>query len=99
MSSDGGKKIKKGSLLLLTRGEYSDYDVTAVGRALETFDPEDLRQEWYGLHPGDREQCSADLSAFVAWLINAKGLIEELEHVELHVGSYANLEPSVRGGK
>lgn len=88
--------IRKGTLLLLSRGEYSDYDVTAVCRATQDFDPDALKREWLDAHPDQDEQYRADLSAFLAWLLNVKAIAEELEVTELHLGSYSTLDPYVR---
>jgi hypothetical protein len=91
------EKIKKGTLVLLTSGEYSDYDLKAIGRATQDIDPEGLRQEWFSMHPEQADQYSAEFYAFVAWLAKS-GLIEEMPCVELHLGSYGNLEPKVSSG-
>ena len=90
-------KMKKGELLLLTSGEYSDYSAHALGRVLEDFDPEALQAEWLRLHPDQATDYRANLGAFIAWIINDKALVEELNYREMNVGSYGILQVYLTG--
>ena len=42
--------IPAGSLFTVSTGEYSDYDVKGVFRAVADIDPNALRDEWIAAH-------------------------------------------------
>ena len=89
------RTIRKGQIIAITAGDYSDYCLRDHMRALrdfnpvaeaERFKPKDTRQDYRG---EDEE--------YIAWLIR-EAIVEPLsvgEVVELHVGSYGCLNPDL----
>lgn len=96
-------EIKKGQLIAITNGEYSDYTLRDHVRALKDFDSKNEAQrfmdegdflavqEWD--KDGDPTEYGSD-DRFIAWAIR-EGLIEPLgpdDVVELWIGSYGRLK-------
>lgn len=72
---------KAGELILLSSGDYSDYGICGIFRALVDMDIGALATEYY-------EQCpmkSASESGFAGWLIKL-GHIEDVDYDEVHCG-------------
>lgn len=85
--------ILEGETVALSQGEYSDYDVKAVGVATRDFDPEALCQEFVDLFQGGDEDEYIDAPwKFIKWVIVDKGLIREIPYREWNVGSYGRLD-------
>ena len=97
-------KIKKGQIVVITKGEYSDYGLYDHLRALRDFDAyeeaerfkvegEYLRApEWD--QKGEPGEYGSD-DRFLAWLLR-EGIMEPTkdEVVELWIGGYGSLEVS-----
>lgn len=91
------RTIRKGQIIAITQGAWSDYCLLDHVRALRDFDPiieaerfkpEELRKDYFN-----------DDEEYVAWLIR-EAIVEPLpvnEVVELHIGDYGGLSPEVRG--
>jgi hypothetical protein len=45
------KKVVKGDLIIMTSGNYSDYVIDTLCRALADFDIEEVRQEYLAQFP------------------------------------------------
>lgn len=86
--------IGKGDLLTIATGEYSDYSVLGVFRALKQFNPDVEVKRYKDSHPTEDGDEYRELSDFVAWL-GAEGLVETVPSREWHIGSYGRLEPFV----
>lgn len=80
--------IKAGTLLTISTGCYSDYNVHGVFRVLK-----DITQEDYeSFRVEDDSYCDLDdVLAKMATL----GYIEDVESTELHLGLYGELEPEI----
>jgi hypothetical protein len=97
-------EIKKGQLIAITSGEYSDYCLRDHMRALVDFDSTAKIQEFKDTgdylavpswgKPGAAPEIYGADDRFIAWAVK-QGLIEPLEPdavVEWHIGSYGRLE-------
>jgi hypothetical protein len=84
--------MKKGELLLLTSGAYSNYSPHAVVRILKDFKTKDVLELYLKEHPEQREKHNGEVSQFIAWL-SANGYVEDVNHTEWNVGCYSTLEP------
>lgn len=82
------KPIPKGALFTVTTGEYSDYCVQGVFRALKEIDAEALRAKWLRHYPEQAVDYRFDDAAFLADMAR-KGLIEDVESWEFHISSYS----------
>jgi len=82
----GEKQYKKGDLLILSSGEYSDYHIRTVCKVLKTFKEQDVANLYkengsYG-SGGDK---------FITNLIN-EGYVEEIDYKEWRFTYYSELE-------
>lgn len=80
--------IKSGALFTVSTGEYSDYSVAGVFRALRDIRPFDLRDQWLEDHPAQRERYAFDYGAFFAW-VTRQGYCEAVESQEWHLADYS----------
>lgn len=75
--------LKKGSLVMPTYGEYSDYQVHSICRVTCDFDIDEVAEEYKRVHP---EQWSKygfyQHDKFIDWVITEKQLLEELDYFE-----------------
>ena len=81
--------VRAGDLVLVTSGEYSDFGVIALCRAVIDFDAKAL----VPVFREGREDDSYDNSEFGDWLIKS-GRLEKVSFRELYVGAY-HAEPSI----
>lgn len=78
-------KYTKGSVIVFTTGEYSDYRVTAFLVAIQDLDLPALAQQMTaGKYRGDDD---ADVNDFAGWLI-ANGHAMPVDHSLVHLGDY-----------
>ena len=82
------KAVPAGTLLLLSRGEYSDYSIVALCRVLKPID----QTVWAVMGAACTGHCERNPERFddsraLPWLIE-KGYVEEVEYRELHLGDY-----------
>lgn len=82
---------KSGDVLLLTEGEYSDFDVLGIVIALVDFDPLDARDEYVMSLPLEERYRSFNSRAFIESMVE-KGLVEIKAHKTLHLGEYADAD-------
>lgn len=82
---------KAGSLLQIEHGEYSDYTVDGFFLVLKDFSPAAEIDMYLDAHPDQKEQYSFKRDAFLAAVL-AKGLLLEIEHGTLHLGSYSSID-------
>lgn len=89
------RTIRKGQIIAITDGAYSDYCLRDHMRALRDFDPVAEAERF---KPTEiREAYSEEDQEYIAWLIR-EAIVERLpvgEVVELHVGSYGCLNPDL----
>ena len=87
-------KITKGELLTLATGEYSDYSVRGVFRALSDFDPQEQIAKFISENPQDDGDNYYDLSEFIGWVARS-GLLEPVDSREWHIGSYGRFDSTL----
>ena len=83
--------IPAGSLLTVSTGEYSDYGVWGVFRALKDIDAQALRAQWLADHPDQAARYAFDDRAFFAWVC-VQGIVEAVPSAEWHLGDYGRAE-------
>lgn len=83
--------IPAGALFTVTTGEYSDYSVHGVFRALKEIDTESLRDEWIRINPDQGEHYQFDEVKFLAYAAK-NGLFEQIECWAWHLGSYGCID-------
>lgn len=80
--------IPAGALFTVTTGEYSDYVVLGVFRALREFNPDVLLNQWLHKHPDQREYYSFSEQKFLAEMVR-EGHLEPVESGEWHLDERA----------
>ena len=86
-----GETISVGTVLLLSVGEYSDYDIVTICRCQREFNTLAVEQEYREVYPMDDSDYQArndDHTRFVNWLVNEEHYCEEVNHREIHMGYY-----------
>ena len=89
------RTIRKGQIIAVTAGDYSDYYLRDHMRALRDFDPVAEAERFKPMEI--REAYSGEDQEYIAWLIR-EAIVEPLsvgEVVELHVCSYGLLNPDL----
>lgn len=81
--------IKAGTLLTISTGEYSDYNVHGVFRVLK-----DITQDDYDAFRVEDEDAYCDISVTLAKMMTS-GYIEDVPSTELHLGAYGELDPEI----
>lgn len=81
--------ISKGTTFLLSKGEYSNYDILTICRADADIDTDVCLGEYLKLHPEQVEGYGFRFFTFAKWLIADKKLVTELEYAEWHMGGYS----------
>lgn len=84
------EKIPKGSRVLVTTGEYSDYGVRTSCVAAEDIDPAALLEEWLADKPQQREPYKFREDEFLGWL-TSRGLLVEETYIEWHLSDYGSV--------
>lgn len=77
---------------LISSGSYSDYGIEVVVEWQTEKDIGQITEEYLAEHPEQREPYAAEPKELAAWLI-ARGYVRKVEHRELNLGSYGNLNP------
>ena len=85
-------KIKKGTMLVISTGEYSNFTIHTLCKALQDIDTEVVKQEYLLVHPEEGVEYHANFYRFMKWIIVDKQLVEEIVYGEWYVGSYSTLE-------
>ena len=80
--------IPAGAYLTVSTGEYSDYSVSGVFRALKNIDADALRAQWLKDHPDNIEHYRFDEDAFLAWVAK-EGFLEPVPSFEWHLCDYS----------
>ena len=81
--------IKAGTLLTISTGEYSDYNVHGVFRVLK-----DITQDDYDAFRVEDGDAYCDISVTLAKMVTS-GYIEDVPSTELHLGAYGELDPEI----
>lgn len=80
----------KGSILVLTSGEYSDYGMVGYVVTVEDCDLRALAQEYRNAHKPANQWDRPDPDGFVAWLV-VNGYAMPVDASTVHLGSYGEL--------
>lgn len=91
-------RCKKGDILYLTSGEYSDYNMRLSVKVIKGFDTKKIQTKFLNYfnsltdpETGESFDDYRQIDCFVPWIIR-EGYIEELEEAkELHLGSYGKI--------
>lgn len=84
---------KKDVVIQFETGEYSDFSVVMVAKALIEFDAAAYLVRFKELKPAedpDLPSYYGDQSEFLQWLIKEK-VVEEIDTETCHIGSYGDL--------
>jgi len=88
------KQYKKGDLLVLSTGEYSDYGIGIICKVLKDFTEEETAKS-YKLHKKTKDQWGGkyelEEEEFIAILIR-QGYVEELDYKEWNFSNYGEIE-------
>jgi len=82
--------IREGQLVAISEGEWDNYRIMLVGRALQEIDTDALKTEWLAAHPDQAENYHASLDGFVLWLLRDKKLFSPVDVMDWRVGAYSN---------
>ena len=82
--------IPAGTMLTISTDCYSSYEVHGVFRVLKDITHEDYKR----FRPADDDDYE-ELSGVIAQMAR-QGFIEDVESLELHLGDYGKLEPTIR---
>lgn len=82
---------KKDELILISSGEYSDYQIHEVAKASKDFALEAVIEAYLAEHPEQRESYSVQYTQFITFLL-LKGFVELVPNQELHLGAYGFFE-------
>ena len=85
------KTLKVGTTVLVAHGAYSDYSVDCVARVLKPIN----KKVWETMKAAcgvksKEDQFYGDLHYALPWFLE-NGYLEEIEHYEMHLGSYNEL--------
>lgn len=95
--------IKKGELFILTEGEYSDYQIITLCRALTDLNTANLLNEFTGeerkigplkINPYEYWERPRD-SNFPNWIMNVKKVAEEVPLTEWHYETYNEMSADI----
>ena len=90
--------IEKGSVVVVTKGTYSDYEVLALCECVESFDLEMKLEKYLDKYPKEREPVNSVIGGFnenkfFAFLLGESGGLREIENShELYLGDYSQYD-------
>lgn len=74
--------ITKGSVFIISSGEYSDYEALVICEALEDINPKELQEEYYKKYPQQLNYKETEYSEFienaVKWMVEERKCIKRL---------------------
>lgn len=73
----------------MSAGEYSSYEVTALGRVKEDCETNSLQDEYLKLNPRQNGEYKLNEKQYLAWLTRDGGVIEEIPYLEYHYADYS----------
>ena len=90
-------------MITFAEGEYSDYCVEALVSAIKEFNVKEKQAEWEGEHT-ELKDCKyrsralkkVNGTAFLPWLVS-QGLVEDVDYIEIHTGSYGDVDITIDG--
>jgi len=84
------RTIKKGELIMVTKGVYSDYISMGHFRAKKDFSPSELRSRYLKDRPQEAEMSHFSSYSFLNWISVDLDLLEEVDCVEFHLANYGD---------
>jgi hypothetical protein len=87
---DWMQDIPKGTFILFSSGEYSDYGVYGIAKAREDIKVGNLRDEYIELYPEQQFEYKFKESEFWGFL-KSKGLVELIPYKEWYLGTYSKI--------
>jgi hypothetical protein len=81
--------IPAGAIFTVTSGEYSDYYIVGVFRALREIEPNILLKQWLTNHPEQQEDYNFEEKEFLAW-ITQNGYLEVVDCYNWKLESYSS---------
>lgn len=82
--------IKKGTLILLSSGEYSDYSTIGLYKTLRDIPWSSVKDKYIELNPAVTDRFGFDEQPFIDFLKSEK-YIESVNYVEWYLSSYSNI--------
>jgi len=83
--------VKEGELLLLSKGEYSDYGIETLLRATHDCDVKDYINSYLIQHPECSKKYSFEADQFISYLLHS-GSFDLVDYREFYLGSYNDIE-------
>lgn len=90
--NDPGRTIAKGTVFIVTEGEFSEYVVVGAFRALRDFSPSEEAALITPIEKEESDEWYCRIEKFIPQLIRL-GIVEEVDCERLHLGSYGELDP------
>jgi hypothetical protein len=84
------QEIKKGTILLITKGCNDDYGIVELVKVIKDHDPNAVLDEYHSIYPKRREKYAFDNSEYVGWLINSKKVVERIPFREMGMEIYCH---------
>lgn len=82
--------IPKNTLILFSSGEYSDYSVYGLCRAVEDINVAELRNEYINCFPEETSKYSFKEDNFIKF-IKEKKIVENIPFSEWYLASYSSI--------
>lgn len=82
------KNIIKDEIILISSGEYSDYSISGLLRALKAINTSEVRNDYINLHPEQTVGYSFNEEMFIEYL-KELGLVEVIPFKEWYLSSYS----------
>ena len=79
--------IHIGTTLMFSEGVYDDYTGLGIYKVIAPFVPKYVLNTYLENNPNETEKHCFQTWKFIAYMVD-KGLIEEVDHKEIHLGSY-----------
>ena len=91
-------EIKRGEILALTTGEYSDYQLFTLVEAIQDFDINELKEKYLEENPNQCDPHWFTDAQFVKWIIINAKVVKELDYREWYLGSHRSPEMALKPG-
>jgi len=78
--------IPFGTIFIITDGDWSDYTIHVLCKALKKINILDIQREYLAKYPKQKEDYEFNISQFIAWLVNDMHYAEEIDFEELWLG-------------
>jgi len=82
--------IKKGQLVMMSTGSYSDYSVDAVFKVTADFSPDEVVKEFLAIPKPKDSYNHETMWQFLNWIVNEKKVFEEVKTTEWHYADWGD---------